>query len=89
MIFYIVFLVINLLLFISLHIAIYHYDNKNGKMWLLIYLALNAFLIVALFCSLRDTKCYTKIKCREYSVETIVTQFENKSDTTYVLHLKR
>ena len=27
--------------------------------------------------------------CDEYSVETIVTQFENKSDTTYVLHLKR
>ena len=89
MIFYIVFLVINLLLFISLLIAIYHHDNKNEKMWLLIYLVLNMFLIVALFYSLRDIKCYTKIKCREYSVETIVTQFENKSDTTYILHLKR
>ena len=89
MIFCIVFLVINLLLFINLLIAIYHCDNKNEKMWLLIYLVLNVFLIVILFYSLRDVKCYTEIKCREYSVETIVTQFENKSDTTYVLHLKR
>ena len=68
MIFYIVFLVINLLLFISLLIAIYHYDNKNEKMWLLIYLALNVFVIVTLFYSLRDIKCYTKTSCKEYSV---------------------
>lgn len=89
MIFYIVFLVINLLLFIGLLIAIYHYDNKNEKIWSILYLVLNVILIVMLFYSLRDIKCYTKIKCKEYSVETIVTQFENKSDTTYVLHLRR
>lgn len=89
MIFYIVFLVINLLLFIGLLITIYHYDNKNERIWPLIYLILNVALIVMLFCTLRDIKNYTKIKCKEYSVETIVTQFENKSDTTYVLHLRR
>lgn len=86
---HIIFLAINLLVFIGLSKALYSSNSKDERLELLCYLVLNIFIIIMLFCSLKDIKHYVKMRCKEYSVETIVTQFENKSDTTYVLHLKR
>lgn len=86
---FIVFLTFSLLVFIIFIVFIYCSDDKNERLKLLFYLVLNIATIVMLFYCLNDFKRFTKTSCKEYSVETIVTQFENKSDTTYVLHLKR
>lgn len=68
---------------------IYYCDDKSERLWLLIYLIFSVLAIVILSFCLNELKHSAKTSCKEYSVETIVTQFENKSDTTYVLHLKR
>lgn len=49
----------------------------------------DVLVIAMLLYCLPNIKYFAKTSCKEYSVETIVTQFENKSNTTYVLHLKR
>lgn len=68
---------------------IYSSDDKNERLMLLFYLLLDIVVIVISLYSLNELKGFAKTSCKEYSVETVVTQFENKSDTTYVLHLKR
>lgn len=68
---------------------IYSSDDKNERLMLLFYLLLDIVVIVISLFGLNGLKYSAKISCKEYSVETIITQFENKSDTTYVLHLKR
>lgn len=87
--FYITFIVINLLVFIGFIIAIYHSDTKGEKFELLSYLIINVITLIMLFSSLYDVKHHVQIYCKEYSIETVIKQFENKSDTTYVLHLRR
>lgn len=82
-------LVTNIIIFISTIMCIYYCDDKNERLKLLIYLLFNVIVIAMLSYCLKDIKHFVKMSCKEYSVETIVTQFENKSDTTYVLHLKR
>ena len=89
MLWFIALLIISLLVFIIFIMFIYSSDDKNERLMLLFYLLLDIIVIVISLYCLNELKRFAKTSCREYSVETIVTQFENKSDTTYVLHLKR
>lgn len=82
-------LVTNIIIFIGIIVYIYYCDDKNERLYTLVYLIFNELAIVMLSYCLKDIKPFVKMSCKEYSVETIVRQFENKSDTTYVLHLKR
>ena len=86
---FIALLIISLLVFIIFIMFIYYSNDKNERLMLLFYLLLDIVVIVMSLYCLNELKCFAKTSCKEYSVETIVTQFENKSDTTYVLHLKR
>lgn len=87
---WIIFLLVAIILEFSILIMlIYYCDDKSERLWLLIYLIFSVFAIVMLSFCLKNIKHSAKTSCKEYSVETIITQFENKSDTTYVLHLKR
>ena len=86
---FIALLIISLLAFIIFIMFIYYSDDKNERFMLLFYLLLDMVVIVISLYCLNELKRFAKTSCKEYSVETIVTQFENKSDTTYVLHLKR
>lgn len=86
---FIALLIISLLVFIIFIMFIYCSDDKNERLMLLFYLLLDIVVIVMSLYCLNELKCFAKTSCKEYSVETIITQFENKSDTTYVLHLKR
>ena len=89
MLWFILLLTISLIVFIIFIMFIYSSDDKNERLMLLFYLLLDIVVIVISLYSLNELKYSAKTSCKEYSVETIVTQFENKSDTTYVLHLKR
>ena len=89
MLWFIALLIISLLVFIIFIIFIYYSDDKNERLMLLFYLLLDIIVIVISLYCLNELKCFAKTSCKEYSVETVITQFENKSDTTYVLHLKR
>lgn len=86
---FIALLIISLLIFVIFIMFIYYSDDKNERFMLLFYLSLDIVVIVISLYRLNELKCFAKTSCKEYSVETIVTQFENKSDTTYILHLKR
>lgn len=89
MLWFIALLIISLLVFIIFIMFIYSSDDKNERLMLLFYLLLDIVVIVISLYCLNELKRFVKTSCKEYSVETVVTQFENKSDTTYVLHLKR
>ena len=89
MLWFIALLIISLLVFIIFIMFIYSSDDKNERLMLLFYLLLDIVVIVISLYGLNELKYSAKTSCKEYSVETVVTQFENKSDTTYVLHLKR
>ena len=89
MLWFIALLIISLLIFIIFIMFIYSSDDKNERLMLLFYLLLDIVVIVISLYCLNELKRFAKTSCKEYSVETVVTQFENKSDTTYVLHLKR
>lgn len=89
MLWFISLLTISLIVFIIFIMFIYSSDDKNERLMLLFYLLLDIVVIVISLHCLNELKYSAKTSCKEYSVETIVTQFENKSDTTYVLHLKR
>ena len=89
MLWFIALLIISLLIFIIFIMFIYYSDDKNERLMLLFYLLLDIVVIVMSLYCLNELKRFAKTSCKEYYVETIVTQFENKSDTTYVLHLKR
>ena len=86
---FIALLIISLLVFIIFIMFIYYSNDKNERLMLLFYLLLDIVVIVMSLYCWNELKCFAKTSCKEYSVETIVTQFENKSDTTYALHLKR
>lgn len=86
---FIALLIISLLVFIIFIMFIYYSNDKNERLMLLFYLLLDIVVIVMSLYCLNELKCFAKTSCKEYSVETVITQFENKSDTTYVLHLKR
>lgn len=86
---FITLLIISLLAFIIFIMFIYYSDDKNERLMLLFYLLLDIVVIIISLYRLNELKYFAKTSCKEYSVETIVTQFENKIDTTYVLHLKR
>lgn len=89
MLWFISLLTISLIVFIIFIMFIYSSDDKNERLMLLFYLLLDIVVIVISLYCLNELKRFAKTSYKEYSVETVVTQFENKSDTTYVLHLKR